>query len=105
MGYISEASMKFGRNSTTEKSVPSVLAQLGAFPVWGGLLGLLAPDEAPQLIELHLGDWQVAKQVHIDLMSLLRGSPQPLQGGFFGHAQDEADVGKRDFDQQHPCWV
>ena len=29
-------------------------------------------------------------------MGLLRGSPQPRQDGFFGHAQDEADVGKRD---------
>ena len=57
---------------------------------------MLAPDEAPHLIELHLGDRQVAKQVPIDLMGLLRGSPQPRQDGFFGHAQDEADVGKRD---------
>jgi hypothetical protein len=62
---------------------------------------MLAPDEAPHLIELHLGDRQVTQQVGIDLMSLLRGSPQPLQDGFFGHAQYEADVGKRDFDQQH----
>src|SRR5262245_44480845 len=86
---------------TDPNPLPSVLAQLGAFAVRVGLLGMLAPDEAPHLIELHLGDRQVTKQVHIDLMGLLRGSPQPLQDGFFGHAQYEADVGKRDFDQQH----
>src|SRR5215467_2424618 len=86
---------------TDPHPLPAVLAQLGAFTVWLGLLGMLAPDEAPHLIELHLGDRQVAQQVHIDLMSLLRGPPQPLQDGFFGHAQDEANVGKRDFDQQH----
>src|SRR5262249_58523256 len=34
-------------------------------------------------------------------MRLLRGSPEPLQDGFFGHAQDEADVGQRNFDQPH----
>src|SRR5262249_22246892 len=86
---------------TDPHPLPSVLAQRGAFPIRLGLLGMLAPDEAPHLIELHLGDRQVAQQVHIDLMSLLRGSPQPLQDGFFGHAQDEADIGKRDFDEQH----
>src|SRR5262245_370289 len=86
---------------TEPHPLPSVLAQLGAFAVRVGLLGMLAPDEAPHLIELHLGDRQVAKQVHIDLMRLLCGSPQPLQDGFFGHAPYEADIGKRDFDQQH----
>src|SRR5262249_49339589 len=60
---------------TDPHPLPSVLAPLGAFAIRAGLLGLLAPDEAPHLIELHLGDRQVAQQVHIDLMSLLRGSP------------------------------
>src|SRR5215470_9399904 len=34
-------------------------------------------------------------------MGLLSGSSQPLQNGFFGHAQNKADITKRDFDQQH----
>lgn len=44
------------------------------------------------LIELHLGDGQ---QGGIDLFSLLGGSPQPLQDGFFRHAQDKANVRER----------
>src|SRR5262249_28125414 len=85
---------------TDPHPLPSILAQFGAFTVRIGLLGLLAPDEVPHLIELHLGDRQVPQQVHIDLVRLLCSSPQPLQDGFFCHAQDEANVGKRDFDQQ-----
>src|SRR5438132_4468603 len=39
---------------TDPHPLPSVLAQLGAFAVRVGLLGMLAPDEAPHLIELQL---------------------------------------------------
>ena len=81
--------------------LPPVLTQRGALTVRAGLRGMFAPDEIPHLIELHLGNRQVSQQVCIDLFSLLCGSPQPLQHGFFGHTQDKANIRKRHFDQEH----
>src|SRR5262245_2395453 len=86
---------------TDPDPLSSIFAELCALAGRADLLGMLAPDEAPHLVELHLGDRKVPQQVCVDLMGLLSGSPQPLQNGFFGHAQNKADVTKRDFDQQH----
>src|SRR5207253_7534823 len=63
--------------------------------------GMLAPDEVPHLIELHMGDGQVPQQVGIDLMRLLGSSPQPLQDGCFRHPQDKANIRQGHFDQEH----
>src|SRR5215475_15496031 len=81
--------------------LPPVCTPLTALAIRTGLLGMLTSDEAPHLIELHLGNGQVPQQVGIDLMSLLCGSSQPLQDGFFRHTQDKANIRQADFDQEH----
>src|SRR5215813_8700180 len=53
---------------TDPHPLPPVLASLRTFAIRAGLLGLLAPNEAPHFIELPLGDGQVAQRVGIDLM-------------------------------------
>src|SRR5215471_17876042 len=88
-------------SKTDPHPLPSVLTPLGAFAIRTGRLGMFTSDEAPHLIELHLSDRQVPQQVGIDLMGFLCGSPQPLQNGFFRHAQDKTDVREGHFDQQH----
>ena len=88
--------------STTDPyPLPSVRAPLGACAIRAGLLSMVTSDEAPHLIALHLRDRQVPQQVGIDLMSVLCGSPQPLQDGCFRYTQDQADVRKGHLDQQH----
>jgi hypothetical protein len=86
---------------TDPHPLPPVRAPLHTFTIRASLLSILAPNEAPHCIELHLGDGQVPQQVGIDLMCLLGGSPQPCQDSFFGHAQDKANVRQGHFDQQH----
>lgn len=78
-----------------------ILTQFGALPIRASLLRLLSPDEAPHLIELHLGHWQVPEQVRLDLVGLVRRSLQPHQDGFFGHAKDKGDSSQIDLDQEH----
>ena len=89
------------RGETDPDPLPPVFAPLGRLLVRAGLQGMFTPDEIPHLVELHLGDGQVSQQVRIDLVRLLRGSPQPLQGRFFRHPQDKANVRECDFDQEH----
>ena len=50
------------------------------------------------LVELHLGDRKVPQQVYIDFMSLLRGSVEPHQDGFFRHVQHKANPRQIDLD-------
>src|SRR5918992_1629145 len=78
----------------------SVGTLIGAFAVRGRLYGLLARDEVPQLIELHLRDVHLAQQVLIDLFSLLRRAAQPLQHSPFRHAQRKAEGRQLNFAQQ-----
>ena len=40
-------------------------------------------------------------RLRIDLVSLLRGSSEPLQDRFFRHTQDKANVREGHFDQEH----
>src|SRR4029453_11113444 len=82
---------------TDPDPLSSIFADLCALAVRADLLGMLTPDEAPHLVELHLSNRQVAQQVCVDLMGLLSGSPQPRQNGCFGHAHNKADVTKCDF--------
>jgi hypothetical protein len=43
---------------------------------------MLAPDETPHLIKLHLGERQVFEQMRVNLMGFLRRTLKPHPDGF-----------------------
>src|SRR5215831_21372947 len=53
---------------TDPHPLPPVLAPLRTFAIRAGLLGLLASNEAPHCIELHLGDGQVERSARMRAM-------------------------------------
>src|SRR5204863_1590614 len=65
------------------------------------LLSLLASDEVPHLIELHLGDRQGAQQVLVDRFGLIGCTPEPCQHGLFGDPEHKADACQINTDQEH----
>lgn len=88
-------------SETDPDPLASILSGIATFAI-GARLGRVLPlNEIPHLIELHLGDRQLSEQVRIDLLSLRRGSPEPLQDRGFRDAQDKADARQIHFDQDH----
>src|SRR5437868_1762500 len=89
------------RVETDPDPLPPVRAQGGALPIRASLRCMFALDEAPHLIELHLGHGQVPEEVCIDLCSLVRGSLEPRQHRFCRHTQDKGDPRQINLDQEH----
>ena len=88
------------RRKADPHPLASISAFLRALAIGIGFRSVLAQNEGPPLIQLHLGDLHLAQQVLIDLGGLPRRSPQPFQDGLFRHAKREADAGQLDFAQQ-----
>lgn len=88
-------------SETQPDPLAAILAQVRTLPIGASLGRVLAPNEVPHLIELHLGHRQLLEQVRIDLVRLLRRTPEPLQHGCFGNPQDKADPRQINFDQKH----
>jgi hypothetical protein len=65
------------------------------------LTGVFTCNEIPHLVELHLCDGKLAKQVCVDLLCLEGRPAQPLQDRFLRHAEHERDACKIDPDQEH----
>ena len=84
---------------------PYPLAAIGtlgqAFTIGRTLVGVLAFDEVPPLVELSLGDRQGPQQVSIDLGGLLGGPLAPDQHGLFRDPEHKADPGQIHTDQKH----
>ena len=89
------------RRKTDPHPLPPILAQVGAFPTRLVRLRMLTLDEAPHLVELHLGDRQLPQQVRVNLVGFVRRAFQPHQDGFFGYAQNKANVRQANFNQEH----
>lgn len=62
---------------------------------------MLALDETPHLVKLHLRNRQLPEQVRVHLVGFVRGAFQPPQNGFFGDTQHQTNVRQPDFDQEH----
>jgi len=72
-----------------------------AFATGISLGGVLAGDEAPHLVKLHLGDTKFPQQMFVNLLSLVGGTPQPLQHCLLGDSQHKADTRKIYFHHHH----
>src|SRR3990172_6507703 len=64
-------------------------------------IGLLSLDEVPHLIQLDLRNAKLSQEMLIDLSSFARSPSEPIQNGFFGHSEHEANTGKINSNQQH----
>ena len=91
---------KLGRKADPDP-LPPIRAVWQAFACRIRLLSMLASDEVPHLIELHLGDRQVAQQVVVDRFGLMGCPPEPCQHGLFGDPEHKADAGQINTDQEH----
>jgi hypothetical protein len=60
----------------------------------------LRATEAPQLIQLHLGDLNFTEQILVNFGRFFRRPAQPLEGRLFGHPERKADAGQFDFAEQ-----
>ena len=62
---------------------------------------VLARDEVPHLVELHLGHRQIPQQVSVDRFGLVGRTPEPGQDGLFGDPEHKADPRQINTDQEH----
>jgi len=81
--------------------LPPILTVGQAFPCRVRLTRVLARDEVPHLVELHLGDRQVAQQVSVERFRLLGCTPKPCQHRLFRHPKHQADACQINPDQEH----
>src|SRR5262245_39696337 len=80
---------------------PPILTVGQTFPCRIRLPSVLARDEVPQLVELHLGHRQVPQSVSVDRFGLVSRTPELCQHGRFRHAEHKADACQINTDQAH----
>jgi hypothetical protein len=95
----SQQKTKFG-GKTHPHPLATIAALFGAFSIRFGSCGSFAQNEAPQLVQFHLGPLYFSQQVLVDLIGFLRRTAQPCQTRFFAHAHGKADGRQLHFAQQ-----
>jgi hypothetical protein len=88
------------RGITDPDPLTSVVTLGQAFPLCIRGVAPLAHNKVPQLIELDVGDVDLAQQVRVDRFGFERCPPQPFDQGLFGNPKHKADRRELDSNQQ-----